>query len=111
MPVVRVHRGVISQIISGVGTQTIADNGAFQLNGEVVFELDPTLFTLPGTYILVDYSASGAQVTWATGGYATVQEALNARATVDASDLLNLTPTSAIPVDDAVNRWITVTLS
>lgn len=111
MPVVRVHRGVITQLIENVGTQVIEAGGAFNLNGYVVFELDPTIYTQPGTYILVDYNAAGPSgFTW-IGGYATGQEALNEYAIVDASQLIGLTAASSIPVVDTVNNRITVTLN
>ena len=104
MPVVCVHRGSRLQL-NFAGTQTIAANGSFNLNGYMTFVLDPTVYTAPGRYVLVDYSAPNADFTWA-GGYATGQLALNEYALVDDSELVNLS--AGLPVDDTANNRITV---
>lgn len=104
MAVVRVHRGVISQVYENVGTQYIGVGGAFQLDGYVIFELDPTVFTLPGIYVLVDYSAGS----FTHAGIANGQDALDTRASVEATGT-GLTVTAL--TNDVANSRITVTLS
>ena len=95
MSVVCVHRGSRGLPIIAGGTQYV---GTLSFPGATVIELDPTVFTQRGIYVLYDYDTF-------SGG----QAELDANVTVDDSDLLNLTATAL--TDDTANSRVTVTLS
>lgn len=107
MPLIFVQRYAVSGVVTDVGTQYIAAGGTFDLSGEAVFELDPTVFTARGTYVLVDYSLGSFVY---PGAYASGQAALTALASADDS-LLPSSWTVGPLVDDTVNMRITVTIS
>lgn len=91
MPLLYVQRfGAV--IVSG-GTQAVA--GTLSFAGPTVVELDPALYTQPGTYVLFTYGS--------------FNNAEMANLTVDDDDLIGLTAGS--PVNDTANSRITVTLS
>ena len=101
MPLIYVQRFSLSQAVVG-GTQAVSN--VFDLTGETEFFLDPTVFTVAGTYTLVSYSTFTYP-----GAYASGQVALNALVLpyVDVSALGGLTVSALTDTGTS----ITVTLS
>ncbi len=99
MPLIYVQRFSQAQAVTG-GTQSVS--GVFDLTGETEFFLDPTVFTVAGTYTLVSYSTFTYP-----GAYGSGQAALNALVTVDDSALVGLTASGLTDTGTS----ITVTLS
>lgn len=84
MAIISVHRGRKPGVVSvSGGTQYI--EGTLNITGAFTIELDPAFFSTAGEYVVIDYSAVGAVVTY-PGAYASLQAALDALATVDTSD-------------------------
>lgn len=106
MPLVYVQRYGGNVLVSG-GTQAVSGN--LQFSGPTVIELDPTIFTQAGTYVLFTLG------TFVYSPYANEQAALNALVTVDATATgftVVTTPTATNGVVyDSLNNRITVTLA
>lgn len=86
--------------VTSLGTQYVT--GTLSFAGTTAIELDPTLFTQAGTYVLFDYSA---------GAFPGGQAELTNNVTVDGSDLIGLTVVDTHMTDDTLNKRITVTLT
>lgn len=101
MPLIYVQR--YGQPIVIGGTQYIAAGGTLEFTGPTEIELDPSVFTEAGTYVLFDYAGASFP-----GG----QAALNANVVINDADLVGLTVQNAgkIPLNDPTNFRITVTL-
>lgn len=98
MPLIYVQR--YGQAIVVGGTQYIAAGGTLEFTGPTEIELDPSVFTEAGVYVLFDYSAAGASF---VGGLSFV--------TINANDLLGLTYVAGSLNNDTTNKRITVTLA
>lgn len=110
MPVVYVQRYAVGGALVTGGTQYI--EGTLTISGATTIYLDPTVFTVAGTYTLFDYSAVGASFAFAP--YANKQACLDALVTINTSLLSGLTATDIHGTDHSgdptPSNTITVTL-
>lgn len=94
--------GAFAPVAPDAGTQTVLDELIIDLITTI--RLDPSVFTSPGTYILIQYN------TFTLYGNLTEQETVNFYLRLDTTLLSGLQANAQGLVVDTVNKCIKVTL-